>query len=69
MHQPTACFGLGSNQIADIGAAAIGDALKYNQQLQRLYLGNDQMMSCILACVIYAYDKMEIRYLILELLL
>jgi hypothetical protein len=58
MHQPTAFFGLGSSQISGIKAAAIADALKYNQTLQRLYLRNDQMMSSIriLVCVIYAHD-------------
>jgi hypothetical protein len=56
MHQPAAFLGLGYSQFADDGAAAIADALKYNQQLQELHLGNDQMMSSILACVIHAYD-------------
>jgi hypothetical protein len=44
MHQPAAFLGLGRNQISDIGVAAIAYALKYNQQLQELHLGNDQMM-------------------------
>jgi hypothetical protein len=41
MYQPAAFFGSGSSQISDIGAAALADALKYNQQLGELHLGND----------------------------
>jgi hypothetical protein len=56
MHQTIAFFGLGGNQISDDGATAIADALKSNQTLGKLHLGNNPMTSSILACLIYAFD-------------
>jgi hypothetical protein len=41
MHQPAAFFGLGRNQIADDGAAAIADALASNTCLLVLNLSEN----------------------------